>query len=44
LPSEPKGDLKLALRLRHRHGIFRNFRFAARETSPDGSLPLGSAR
>ena len=44
LPSEPKGDLKLALRLRHRHGIFRNFRFAARETSPDGSLPLGSVR
>ena len=44
LPSEPQGELKLALRLRHRHGIFRNFRFAARETLPDGSLPLGSVR
>ena len=44
LPSEPQGDLKLSLRLCHRHGIFRNFRFAARETAPDGSLPLGSVK
>ena len=41
LPSVPQGELKLSVRLRHRHGIFRNFRFAARETAPDGSLPLG---
>ena len=44
LPPERQGELKLALRLRHRYGIFRNFRFAARETLPDGSLPLGSAK
>jgi len=44
LPPLPNGKLKLAIRLRHRHGILRDFRFAARETAPDGSLPLGSAR
>ena len=44
LPPSAGADVSFAIRLRHRHGIFRNFRFAARETSPDGSLPLGSAR
>jgi hypothetical protein len=44
LPTDSQGELNLALRLHHRHGIFRNFRFAARETAPDGSLPLGSVR
>ena len=44
LPPTVKGDVRLAVRLRHRHGIFRNFRFAARETAPDGSLPLGSVK
>ena len=44
LPPESQDGLKLALRLRHRYGFFRNFRFAARETLPDGSLPLGPVR
>jgi len=44
LPPTVQGDVRLSVRLRHRHGIFRNFRFAARETVPDGSLPLGRIR
>ena len=39
LPSDSQGELKLSVRMRHRHGIFRNFRFAARETSLAGRLP-----
>ena len=37
-PSSVEG--RLVLRLVHRHGVFRNFRFAAQETLPDGALPL----
>jgi len=44
LPSAAPDELNLAVRLRHRAGVFRDFRFAARETAPDGSLPLGPAR
>ena len=35
-------DARLFARLRHRHKIFRDFRFAARETTDDGALPLGA--
>ena len=31
---------RLSVRLRHRGGVFRDFRFAARETAADGTLPL----
>lgn len=32
---------RISFRLRHRPGVLRNFRFAAKETAPDGSLPIG---
>ena len=32
---------RLVARLRHRHGVLRDFRFAARETEENGSLPMG---
>ena len=32
---------RISFRLRHREGVLRNFRFAAKETEEDGSLPLG---
>ena len=40
LPHSAGADVSFAIRLRHRHGIFRDFRFAARETASDGTLPL----
>ena len=39
LADEP---LTLSLRLRHSLGALRNFRFAAKECSRDGTLPLGA--
>ena len=43
LPPELEGTtVRLSVRLRHRGGVFRNFRFAALESAEDGSLPLGS--
>lgn len=38
LPEGVRG--RLVLRLVHRDGVFRNFRFAAKESLPDGTLPL----
>ena len=35
-------DVRLSVRLRHRPGVLRNFRFAALESATDGSLPLGT--
>ncbi len=32
---------RLVARLRHRHGVLRDFRFAVRETEENGGLPLG---
>ena len=44
LPAELDGmSLNLSMRLRHRGGVFRDFRFAALESAADGSLPLGGA-
>lgn len=41
LPAELEGkDVRFAVRLRHRQGVLRNFRFAVRETDRDGLLPL----
>lgn len=34
----PSGEYGLYARLAHKGGIFRNFKFAAKETAPDGSL------
>ena len=39
LPEGVSG--RLVLRLVHRGGVFRNFRFAAKESLSDGALPLG---
>ncbi len=41
LPPSAGDEASLAIRLRHRYGIFRNFRFAAKESEPDGTLPIG---
>lgn len=42
LPAEADIEgAKVSLRLRHRHGVLMNFRFAATESAPDRSLPLG---
>ncbi len=44
LPAELEGaEVRLFVRLRHRGGVFRNFRFAALESAADGSLSLGDA-
>ena len=41
LPSElASKELRFAVRLRHRPGALRNFRFAVKESTPDGTLPL----
>ena len=43
VPAETdRSGARLSLRLRHRGGVFRDFRFAALETADDGSLPLGT--
>ena len=42
LPAEADVEgAKVSLRLRHRYGVLMNFRFAATESAPDRSLPLG---
>ena len=42
LPAEADVEgAKVALRLRHRHGVLMNFRFAAIESAKARSLPLG---
>ncbi len=41
LPAElASKELQFAVRLRHRPGALRNFRFAVKESAPDGTLPL----
>ena len=43
LPAEADVEgAKVSLRLRHRYGVLMNFRFAARESAKDRSLPLGN--
>ena len=42
LPLELTSEnVRLSVRLRHRGGVLRNFRFAALESAEDGMLPLG---
>jgi len=42
LPAElAEKDVRISVRLRHRHGVLRNFRFAVTESAEDGTLPLG---
>ena len=43
-PELADKPVHLSVRLRHRGGIFRNFRFAALESAEDGTLPLGDVR
>ena len=44
LPADLDGESpRLSIRLRHRGGVFRDFRFAALESAADGSLPLDGA-
>ena len=45
LPAElAEKDVTISVRLRHRHGVLRNFRFAVKESAPDGTLPLGTCK
>ena len=41
-PELADKTVRLSVRLRHRGGVLRNFRFAALESGEDGSLPLGA--
>ena len=43
-PELADKTVRLSVRLRHRDGVLRNFRFAALESAEDGSLPLGAVR